>query len=110
MSTTLRFEILIFPCSGGTDDYHLRERLFQIPIEFADCANGSGTRMQEKFYSGNKTRNGKLPACLRYNVWEREAAPVRGQQRGSRGSAPPLRGRGGSVPSSTPTICTGDGR
>ncbi|KAJ4485612.1 antiviral helicase [Lentinula aciculospora] len=47
-----------------------------------------------------------LPAVQR--VGARGAAPQRGQQRGGRGSAPPVRGRGGSGPSSTSrTIHTG---
>ncbi|KAJ3855058.1 antiviral helicase [Lentinula lateritia] len=46
-----------------------------------------------------------LPAVQR--VGARGAAPMRGQQRGSRVSAPPVRGRGGSGPSSTRTIHTG---
>ncbi|KAJ4472467.1 antiviral helicase [Lentinula edodes] len=46
-----------------------------------------------------------LPAVQR--VGARGTAPMRGQQRGSRVSAPPVRGRGGSGPSSTRTIHTG---
>ncbi|KAH7881181.1 ATP-dependent RNA helicase [Lentinula edodes] len=46
-----------------------------------------------------------LPAVQR--VGARGTAPMRGQQRGSRVPAPPVRGRGGSGPSSTRTIHTG---